>query len=197
MTAAVTLLSPAKARDEILVEQLLRLVNEAYAVGEAGLWRAGAARTEPGEIAEAVRDGGMLAATIEGRLVGCACVRPVDASTADLGLVSVAPERWGSGIGRGLVHAAEQLASSRGMSTMQLELLVPMEWTHPEKERLRAWYSRHGYRIVRTASFEHVAAHLASQLATPCEFLVFQKPLSELRRGNRNESNRRTRRETG
>jgi hypothetical protein len=35
----------------------------------------------------------MLAATLEGRLVGCAHVRPLDARAADLGLISVAPDQ--------------------------------------------------------------------------------------------------------
>jgi hypothetical protein len=66
---------------------------------------------------------------------------------------------------------------SRGVTTMQLELLVPKGWVHPEKDRLRAWYTRLGYRVVRSAPFEQVAAHLQSELATPCEFLIFHKPL--------------------
>lgn len=188
MTAEVTLLAPEQARDEALVEQLLGLINEAYAVGEAGLWQEGAARTEPGEIVEAISGSGMLAATVEGRLAGCACVRPLDPDTADLALVSAAPEQWGSGIGRELVRTAEQLARSRGVTTMQLELLVPRQWAHPEKDRLRTWYTRLGYQIVRTAPFEHVAAHLASQLATPCEFLIFRKPLSEVGQRDRDGS---------
>jgi GNAT superfamily N-acetyltransferase len=180
VTAEVRLLAPDEARDEALVGELVRVINEAYAVGEAGLWLEGTTRTWPGEIADAVRTGGMLAATLEDRIVGGAYVRPLDAGTADLGLISVAPARWGSGVGRRLVHSAEEHMRSRGVTMMQLELLVPKEWVHPEKERLRAWYTRLGYRVVRTAPFEEVAAHLAPQLATPCEFLVFRKLLAEV-----------------
>jgi hypothetical protein len=32
-----------------------------------------------------------------------------------------------------------------------------------------------------SAPFEQVAAHLASQLAVPCEFLIFRKRLAEAR----------------
>jgi GNAT superfamily N-acetyltransferase len=171
-------LAPGEAGNEVLVEDLVRLVNAAYAVGEAGLWIEGFTRIRRGEIVDAIRSAGMLAATLEGRLVGCAHVRPLDADTADLGLVSAAPDRWGSGVGRELVHAAEELMRSRGVATMQLELLVPKGWVHPEKDRLRGWYTRLGYRVVRTAPFEQVAAHPASQLATECEFLIFRKPLT-------------------
>jgi GNAT superfamily N-acetyltransferase len=173
----VKLLSPDDSSDEALVGELVRIINGAYAVGEAGLWLDGTSRTGPAEIAEAIRSDGMLAATFEGRLVGCAYVRPLDETTADLGLVSAAPEWWGNGIGRKLVRFAEELTRARGVTTMQLELLVPKGSVHPEKERLRAWYTRLGYEVVRTAPFEQVAAHLSPRLATPCEFLIFNKPL--------------------
>jgi GNAT superfamily N-acetyltransferase len=178
-SAEVKLLAPDDAGDEVLVSELVRIINGAYAVGEAGLWVDGATRTGPSEIGEAIRGGVMLAAGVDGRLAGCACVRPLDAGTADLGLLAVAPDQWGGGVGRELVRAAEELMRSRGVTTMQLELLVPKGWVHADKDRLRSWYTRLGYRVTRSAPFEHVAAHLASQLATPCEFLIFHKPLAE------------------
>jgi GNAT superfamily N-acetyltransferase len=175
VTTEATPLDPAEARDEVLVDELVGIINRAYAHGEAGLWRDGWARTGPGEIAEAILGGGMLAATADGRLAGCAHVQALDAQTADLGLLAAAPERWSAGVGRELMSSAEALVRSRGVTTMQLELLVPKEWVHPEKERLRAWYTRLGYRFVRPAPFGEVAAHLAPHLATPCEFLIFRK----------------------
>jgi GNAT superfamily N-acetyltransferase len=177
MTVDIRVLEPEAARDETLVVELARIVNDAYAVGEAGLWLEGTTRTTPAEIADAIRSGGQLAATLDGRLVGCAYVRPLDHGTADLGLISTAPDQWGGGIGRRLIRSAEELMRSRGVTTMQLELLVPKEWDHPAKEHLRAWYTRLGYRVVRTAPFDQVAACLACRLATPCEFLIFRKPL--------------------
>jgi GNAT superfamily N-acetyltransferase len=176
-TAEVRLLAPGEAGDALLVEQLAEIINRAYAVGEEGLWLEGTTRTEPGEVADAVRSGGMLAATLDGELVGCAFVRPLDAGTADVGLVSAALDRWGAGVGRELMDAAERLMRSRGVATMQLELLVPKGTVHPEKERLRGWYTRLGYRQVRTAPFDEVAAPLESRLAVPCEFLIFRKEL--------------------
>jgi GNAT superfamily N-acetyltransferase len=178
VTPHIELLAPGAGDDEARVQELARLINAAYTVGEAGLWVEGTARIMPAEVAEAIRSGGMLAATVDSRIVGCACVRPLDVATADLGLVSVAPEQWGGGVGRELVRRAEDLMRSRGVATAQLELLVPRGWVHPEKDRLRAWYVRLGYGVVRTAPFEEIAAPPASQLATPCEFLVFQKSLA-------------------
>jgi GNAT superfamily N-acetyltransferase len=182
MTVEVELLAPERAGDEQLIEDLAGIVNEAYAAGEAGLWLAGATRTGPAEIAEAIRSGGMLAATLDDRLAGCAYVRPLEAGTADLGLISTARDQWGRGVGGALVRAAEELMRSWGAATMQLELLVPQGWVHPEKAKLRGWYTRLGYRVVRSAPFEQVAAHLAPGLAVPCEFLIFHKAIS--RRGS-------------
>jgi len=171
------MLAADAAKDEALVDQLVALVNGAYDTGEAGLWLDGATRTEPSAVGEAIRSGGMLAATSGGHLVGCAYLRRLDPSTADLGLLSVAPDQWGHGVGRELVHSAEQLMRSDGVTTMQLELLVPRGWVHPAKARLRAWYTRLGYEVVRSEPVEHIAAQLASQLGTPCEFLIFCKHL--------------------
>ena len=178
-TSDVTLLAVDAARDEAVVDALVHIVNGAYAIGEAGLWQEGATRTTPSEIADGIRSGGMLTARRESRLVGCAYVRPLNPDTADLGMVSAAPQQWGSGIGTELVRRAEQLMRRRGVRTMQLEVLVPQGWEHPSKRRLREWYTRLGYRVVRTERFEQVAPHLAHQLATPCEFVIFHRPLAE------------------
>ncbi len=160
------------------MSDVVRVINRAYAAGEAGLWVDGTVRTTPAAVAEAIRGGGMLVASLADRAVGCACVKRLDPATADLGFVSVVPERWGSGVGRELVRAAEDLMRARGVTTAQLELLVPREWIHPQKDRVRAWYERLGYTVVRSAPFEELGVHAPTDLATPCEFLVFTKPLA-------------------
>jgi len=177
MTPRVTELTAAAAADAGLVAQITDLVNAAYAAGEAGLWRPGWTRTTPREVADLIATGGMLVASAGEHIVGCAHVRRLDDTTADLGFVSAAPDRWGGGAGGALVDAAEDLMRSAGVSAMQLELLVPRDATHPVKERLRAWYERLGYAVVRRAPFEEVSTQ-AARLATPCEFLVFRKPLA-------------------
>ena len=175
---AVQLLPAGAAGDRHVVERLVELINRAYAAGEAGLWRPGTLRIAPDEVAAAIRAGAMLAARDGERIVGCAAVRSLDPATVELGLVSADPEHWGGGVGRALVRFADDLARRRGAAAMQLRVLVPRDGTHPDKERLRAWYERLGYRVVRVASFEEIAGHAASDLATPCEFLIFRKALA-------------------
>ena len=177
MTAQVELLAPAAATDAALVEALRGVINRAYAIGEAGLWVEGAERITAAQVAEAIA-AGMVVARVGGEIAGCACVRRLDPATADLGLISVDPGRQGAGVGRALVREAEDVMRSRGVTTAQLEVLVPREGVHPAKEQLRAWYERLGYRTVRVAAFEEVATHLASDLATACEFLIMRKRLA-------------------
>ena len=63
------------------------------------------------------------------------------------------------------------------MRAMRLELLVPQGWRHPTKEFLRSWYERRGYRTIGTSSMYDAYPHLAPLLATPCNLIVYEKPL--------------------
>jgi GNAT superfamily N-acetyltransferase len=169
-------ISRARAGD---VAELVGLINRAYAAGEAGLWIDGFdGRTDEAEIASAITAGQMLVARVEGRLVGCLRTRALDATTADVGLIGVHPAAWGAGTGRALVDFAEDLARDRGATTMRLELLVPRTGTHPDKERLRNWYTRRGYSIVATIPFEDYVPHAAPLLSAPGDILLFEKPLT-------------------
>ena len=48
---------------------------------------------------------------------------------------------------------------------------------HPNKEFLKAWYGRIGYRVIRTGRMDRAYPHLAPLLATPCDLLGYEKPL--------------------
>jgi len=102
-------------------------------------------------------------------------VRMVDAGTAEVGLVTADPQAWGAGIGRRLMHAAEDLGRSRGATTLQLTLLVPRDSVHPAKERLRQWYARLGYRITGSTPFEECMPEVAAHLSAPGDLLMFRK----------------------
>jgi GNAT superfamily N-acetyltransferase len=159
------------------VPELVRLVNAAYAAGEAGLWADGLERTNEAEIAAAVEAGELLVASADGRLAGCARVRALDDTTGEVGLVSVDPRAWGGGAGRALLDAAEDRMRSLGADAMKLTLLVPRHSEHPFKQRLRGWYTRLGYDVTGVVPFEDVVPHAAPSLAVPCDLLLFHKPL--------------------
>lgn len=80
----------------------------------------------------------------------------------------------GVGVGRG-PGRLRRAAQPRPGRTIQLELLVPREWQHPANEFLKAWYGRHGYRVVRTATPDQAHPQLAPLLPTPCAFHIYEK----------------------
>jgi hypothetical protein len=51
-------------------------------------------------------------------------------------------------------------------------------WRHPSKEFLDNWYRRIGYRVISNTSVDDLEPELAPLLATPCEFVVYEKRLA-------------------
>ena len=175
-TIAVRLLEPAAGDDARLVDHLTSLINDVYEVAERGLWRDGATRTTTSELAELIRAGQIAVATVDGRIVGSIRVHDVEDDASEFGMLVADPEHRGTGVGRALVAFAEQHSHERGRRAMQLELLLPREWQHPQKEFLKAWYGRIGYRPIRNSSIEAAYPHLAPLLATACDLAVYEKP---------------------
>lgn len=176
-TNAVRLLEAAASRDDRLVDQLTALINDVYAVAESGLWRDGATRTTAPELAELIRAEEIAVATAHGQIVGSVRVHDVADDASEFGMLVAAPGHRGTGIGRALVAFAEQQSRDRARRAMQLELLLPREWRHPNKEFLKAWYGRIGYRLVATTTIDDRYPHLGPLLATPCDLALYEKSL--------------------
>jgi GNAT superfamily N-acetyltransferase len=174
----ISIAPPALAADREFVASITELVNEVYAVAEQGLWAGPTDRTDPAEIASIITAGELVGAReADGEIIGAARVRQLPSGEGEVGMLVAHPKRRGAGIGRDLLAYAEGWARERGLRTMQLELLVPKTWAHPVKEFLRGWYTRAGYRVVRSTDLaEHYPA-LQPRLACPCDFLVFNKAL--------------------
>jgi GNAT superfamily N-acetyltransferase len=171
-------IAPAAAADNRqFVADVVDLVNRVYADAEQGLWCAGAARTTASEVVTAVRAGELAVAWLDGRIVGVVRVQCLDSGEAEFGMLVASPEHRWVGIGTELVTFAERWARERGHDLLQLELLVPQTWKHPVKEFLRAWYTRIGYRPVRTGRFDEAYPALQPHLATACDFVIYHKTL--------------------
>ena len=166
-----------ESADAGLVAQLTELINGVYAVAEAGLWQSGFQRTTPAELSALIAARQIALATCDGAIAGAIHIEDVEDEATIFGMLAAANEHRGLGVGRALVAYAEQDAARRGRRTMRLELLVPVGWNHPSKERLKAWYGRRGYEVVRTASMEELYPHLAVRLACPCDLLIYETPL--------------------
>jgi GNAT superfamily N-acetyltransferase len=174
----VQMLPAAASDDATLMECVADLINEVYAEAEDGLWVEGATRTTVGEVAELTRTGQIAVARLGVLVVGCIRVQRLDEETGEFGLLAADPAHRGIGVGRELVRFAERRCRAAGLGTMQLELLVPREWTHPTKEFLDGWYTRIGYRVARTGTIDEAYPALAPLLATPCDFVIYQKDLA-------------------
>ena len=179
---SVRLLEPAAGGDDDLVDHLAGLVNEVYETAESGLWRDGFTRTTAAEIAELIRAREIAVATRDGQILGSVRLHDVGDDTSEFGILVAAPEHRGSGVGRALLDFAERRSRERGMRAMQLELLVPRSWSHPEKEFLKSWYGHRGYRQIGNRSIHDAHPHLAQLLSTPCDVAVYEKSLCVRRR---------------
>ncbi len=82
--------------------------------------------------------GGILLARLEGRVVACAAIRPVDAAVCELKRVYVRPVARGLGLGRQMVTHAMGAARAMGYGRMCLDVL-------PEFEAARALYASLGF----------------------------------------------------
>jgi ribosomal protein S18 acetylase RimI-like enzyme len=167
----------AAAGDTTLVNQLTALVNRVYAVAEEGLWADGTPRTTQAEMAGLIAAGQIAVARAAEQIAGAVRVQRLDSGEGELGMLVADPAHRGTGVGRELVRFAERWSREQGLDTMQLEVLVPRQWSHPSKEFLKAWYARIGYRLVRTGQIEESYPELAPLLATPCDFVIYHKSL--------------------
>ena len=174
----VELLARTAHADATLMERISDLTNAVYAAAEAGLWTDDATRTSVGEVVQLTRAGEVAVARMGGQVVGCVRIRRLDERTGEFGMLCADPAHRGLGIGRELIRFAERNARAEGMSTMQLELLVPRDWTHPTKQFLAEWYSRLGYRVARIGTIDELYPELAPLLATPCDLVIYRKELT-------------------
>ena len=171
------LLDPPAADDERLSSPISTgLINDVYADRRARpLGRRRDAHDSRPVLAELIRAGEIAVATPGAEVVGSIRLHDVTADTGEFGMLVAAPDQRGTGVGRALV-ASPKWARPQN-AEMQLELLVPRGWSHPGKEFLQAWYARIGYRRSGPPGLADAYPALAPQLATPCDFVVYEKSL--------------------
>jgi predicted N-acetyltransferase YhbS len=145
-----------------------RIINAAYHAGEAGIWLEGWKRTGLESVEALIARGEIAVARESGEVIGSVRVLRLDEQTAELGMLSVSPEAFGTGTGRALLTFAEQAYDTE---FMQLELLVPRGAPHPDKVRLHAWYSRLGYREISRRNFDEAL------LVEPADLVTYRKSL--------------------
>ena len=122
-------------------------------------------RTDEAEVAGCLASGSFLVDDEDGRLAGCVYVAR-HGDRGYFGLLSVRPDRQGSGLGRRLVEAAEDRL--RGEGFREIEILVV-----DLRRELFPFYERLGY---REAGFEPFPPEPSTR--QPCRFVVMRKALA-------------------
>jgi GNAT superfamily N-acetyltransferase len=142
---------------------LMDVVNRAFAVES---FFKTADRLDEEHTRRYFREGRFLLAEEEGALLGCVFVQ-IHGEQAYLGLLSVAPGRQNSGLGRRLVAAAEEFAREMGAHRMELTVVNL-------RVELLPLYEKLGYQVVGTEAIPEEMTHRVNQ---PCHFIRMAKPL--------------------
>ncbi|KAK4445609.1 hypothetical protein QBC34DRAFT_413131 [Podospora aff. communis PSN243] len=188
----ITIPSPSLADNDTITTHLTSLINAVYTTTEAGIFGPTYARTSPPEVRNFLLAGELAIANLPSppssptleptpppaeSIIGVIRISSHSPTTGEFGLFAVDPAYQGTGVGRSLIHFAEQECKQKGMDKMQCELLVPVGWEHPFKKRLQTWYERMGYAVVRREEFGREFFELAGHLVTEAELVVFEKGL--------------------
>src|ERR1700680_3191142 len=147
MAAATNPSSPARAarlRPAVPsdIEAIARLINAAFVVERVVI---DGDRTNPENVRGLLNAGRFLLAEDATGLVGCVYVE-LRGEHSYLGLLSVDPQRQGTGLGRQLVGAAEQFSRGAGCRAIDLRIVSA-------RAELLPFYRRLGYAENGTAPF--------------------------------------------
>jgi GNAT superfamily N-acetyltransferase len=143
------------------VAEIVRLINAAFAVER---FFVEADRIDSAGVAEYREKGAFLLLEEGGRPVGCVYVE-LRGNRGYFGLLSVEPGRQGSGIGRRLVAAAEELCRAAGCQAMDIQVVNL-------RTELPPIYRKLGY--VETGTKPFTTEIVTKQ---PCHFVIMSKPL--------------------
>jgi GNAT superfamily N-acetyltransferase len=144
------------------VPALTRVINAAFVVEQVVF---DGDRVDDLGVRAYMSGGTFLLAEDSGGVAGCVYIKTQDGRSY-LGLLSVQPARQGTGLGRQLVAAAENLARESGSRVMDLRVISA------RGEQLLPFYQRLGYEFVRTEPFP---ADLITKM--PSHYIVMSKRL--------------------
>jgi predicted N-acetyltransferase YhbS len=123
-------------------EAIARVVNAAFVVERVAIE---GDRTDAQQVRSMMDKGKFLVAEDASGVAGCVYIEP-RGDRSYLGLLSVDPQRQGSGMGRRLLTAAEDLARTGGSRGMDLRIISP-------RSELLPFYRRLGYVETGTSPF--------------------------------------------
>ncbi len=157
---------------------VISMANEVYYTSEREFWKEGYYRIDQNEFNHFVTNKWLYLAEINGDLVGCVLMKPVDKDTTSFSMLICHPDYRKKGIGKTLVDHVFKTANERGYQKMQLEILSPLNWVHKEKEFLKSWYSSIGFKLVKEVNFLDYYPSHDKYMKCPLLFSLYEKDLS-------------------
>lgn len=145
------------------IPALTRVINAAFVVEQVAF---DGDRVDDLGVRGYMSRGHFLLAEMAGACIGCVYIEQ-RGDRSYLGLLSVEPTHQGTGLGRRLMSAAEELARSLGSRVMDLRIISP------RAEQLLPFYKRLGYTFIRNEPFP---PDLVAKV--PSHYLLMSKPLN-------------------
>jgi len=167
----------ASQLDENQVGFLVSIINQVYQESEGDIWKAEHERITLPRMLEIIAKGELLLAVTDSEICGCIHLEPMDVVMAKFKMLVTNPKFKGQGIGSMLVNYAEEVARVNGANKMQLELLVPAAFKHPDKIFLNRWYTRIGYQKIEEHAVDYLNSGLSKLLKIDCVIEVYHKIL--------------------
>ncbi|MDP3352404.1 MAG: GNAT family N-acetyltransferase [Flavobacteriaceae bacterium] len=167
------------AVSEIEIHQLTALINSVYKASEGEFWPSDGSysRTNIDEISDFISKEEMIVAYLDNEIIGSVHIYPINKKTLGFGMLTSSLKHRKKGIGNELLKFIEDYAIKNGFTIIQLELLKPIDFNHPEKEFLEFWYRKWGYKHHETIPHKKLYFKQATMLKFPCKFDIFQKLL--------------------
>ncbi len=162
------------------IQRFYEIMIHGYRVTEVEIWGEGYSRMFLDEFQAIIEKRELIGAWIDGVPVGSIHTYPLKETTFAFGLFSVDFDYKGQNIGRKLIEAAEELATERGATFMELEILRLRDKQLTVKRQLHDWYLRQGYELISTTDFvdrKPDKAEKAMNFIAPSVFDCYRKRL--------------------
>lgn len=161
------------------IKSIVKLINQVYLITESDFWPQNGAykRIDVKKLSSHINNNELIIAKIEEEIVGAVHVYHIKGNICGFGMLVASPEKRGIGIGTALMRNVEDWAVSNKYNYIQLELLKPVKYKHPNKEFLNTWYRILGYKFISKCSYAQFYPEQAHLLKIPCNFEIYQKNL--------------------
>lgn len=162
-----------------LAQDITDLVNKIYLDAERNMYKANSTRIAQAVVETYIKEGLLGIAFTDGKLSGVIKTKEMKEKpgTFNFGMFAVDYDFRGDGIGQKLVDYVEGVAKEHGATHMQLEILRPLNFEDVDKERLKKWYTKIGYKFQEGILFQDVYPQHFHKFKTDVIFDVYLKKL--------------------